>query len=42
MQGGMVLCEETCIRVDGDGVGDGDGVKSRAVSMVLENFMRFL
>ena len=30
------------IGVDGDGVSDGEGVNSRAVLVVLENFMRFI
>ena len=37
----MVLGVETWIRVDGDGVGDGEGVNSRVVSAVLENFVHF-
>ena len=40
--GGVAWGEETWIWVDGDGVGDGEGVNSRAALVVLENFVRFL
>ena len=36
MQGGEACGDETCIGVDD--CGDGDGVNSRAVSTVFENF----
>ena len=38
----MVLGVETWIRVDGDGVGDGEGVNSRVVSAVLNKVVHFL